>query len=92
MRKEVEESEADERNLDIKIKKKQEELERTEKRLKSLENVRPQFMDEVDKLEKVHSLTHSLTHLLTHSLTHLLIYLLRNYNEYMIFIWRNIVI
>ena len=46
-RKECEELEADERNIDSKIKKKQEELDRTEKRLKSLENVRPQFMDEV---------------------------------------------
>ena len=46
-RKECEELEADERNMDSKIKKKQEELDRTEKRLKSLENVRPQFMDEV---------------------------------------------
>ena len=88
MRKEVEESEADERNLDVKIKKKQEELERTEKRVKSLENVRPQFMDEVDKLEKVrvnlltHSstysltVTYSLTHILTHSHTHSLTYAL----------------
>lgn len=46
-RKECEELEADERNIDSKIKKKQEELDRTEKRLRSLENVRPQFMDEV---------------------------------------------
>jgi len=52
LRKESEELEADERNIDTKIKKKQEELERTEKRLRSLENVRPQFMDEVEKLEK----------------------------------------
>ena len=51
-RKETVELEADEKNLDSKIKKKQEELERTEKRLRSLENVRPQFMDEVEKLEK----------------------------------------
>jgi clusterin-associated protein 1 len=52
MRKECEELDADERNTEVKIKKKQEELERTEKRLRSLENVRPQFMDEVEKLEK----------------------------------------
>lgn len=52
MRKECEELEADERNTEVKIRKKQEELERTEKRLRSLENVRPQFMDEVEKLEK----------------------------------------
>lgn len=51
-RKECEETEADERNLEAKIRKKQEELERTEKRLKSLENVRPQFMEEAEKLEK----------------------------------------
>jgi len=44
--------EADERNLESKIKKKQEELERTEKRLKSLESVKPQFMEEAEKLEK----------------------------------------
>ena len=44
--------EADEKNLEAKIRKKQEELERAEKRLRSLENVRPQFMDEVEKLEK----------------------------------------
>ena len=43
---------ADERNIESKISKKQEELERTEKRLKSLENVRPQFMEEAEKLEK----------------------------------------
>jgi clusterin-associated protein 1 len=53
MKKECEELEQDERNIDMKIKKKQEELERTEKRLRSLENVRPQFMDEVEKLGKV---------------------------------------
>lgn len=34
----------------MKIIKKQEELERSEKRYKSLENVRPQFMDEVKLL------------------------------------------
>jgi clusterin-associated protein 1 len=51
-RKECEELEADEKNIEIKIKKKKEEYERTEKRLKNLENVRPQFMDEVEKLEK----------------------------------------
>jgi clusterin-associated protein 1 len=52
MRKECEELEADERNIESKIRKKQEELERSEKRLRSLESVRPQFMDETDKLEK----------------------------------------
>ncbi len=52
LRKESDELSADERNIEVKIRKKQEELERTEKRLKSLESVRPQFMDEVQKLEK----------------------------------------
>lgn len=42
----------DEKNIESKIRKKQEELERTEKRLRSLENVRPQFMDEQEKLER----------------------------------------
>lgn len=50
-RKECEELEADEKSMDVKIKKKQEELERTEKRLRSLENVRPQFVEEAEKLE-----------------------------------------
>jgi Clusterin-associated protein-1 len=49
-RKECEELEADERNIEMKIIKKQEELERSEKRYKSMENVRPQFMDEVKML------------------------------------------
>jgi clusterin-associated protein 1 len=52
MKKETEELTADERNIEAKIRKKQEELERTEKRLRSLESVRPQFMDEVERLEK----------------------------------------
>lgn len=44
--------ELDEKNIEAKIRKKQEELERTEKRLRSLESVRPQFMDEQEKLER----------------------------------------
>ena len=52
MKKEGDELDSDERNIELKIRKKQEELERTEKRMKSLESVRPQFMDEVEKLEK----------------------------------------
>jgi chromosome segregation ATPase len=44
-----------------KIQKKQEELERTEKRLRSLENVRPQFMDEVEKLEKERGGSYNMT-------------------------------
>ena len=42
---------ADERALDAKIKKKKNELERHEKRLSSLQNVQPAFMDEYEKLE-----------------------------------------
>jgi len=41
----------DEKNLDTKIKKKKQELERCNKRLSSLTNVRPAFMDEYEKLE-----------------------------------------
>eukprot|EP00397_Hematodinium_sp_SG-2012_P034129 GEMP01036560.1.p1 GENE.GEMP01036560.1~~GEMP01036560.1.p1 ORF type:complete len:430 (+),score=78.83 GEMP01036560.1:114-1292(+) len=41
----------DEKNLDGKIKKKKQELERCNKRLASLTNVRPAFMDEYEKLE-----------------------------------------
>ena len=44
--------EHEELNLETKIKKRQEELERMEKRLRSLDNVRPQFLEEQDKLEK----------------------------------------
>lgn len=52
MKRQCEDLEADEKNLDLKIKKKQSELERHEKRLKSLQTVRPAFMDEYEKLEK----------------------------------------
>ena len=41
----------DEAELDTKIKKKQQDLERGEKRLKSLKAVRPAFMDEYERLE-----------------------------------------
>jgi len=41
----------DEKNLDSKIKKKRQELDRCHKRLASLTNVRPAFMDEYEKLE-----------------------------------------
>merc|ERR1711865_122494 len=43
--------EEDEKNLEAKIEKKRQELERTQKRLKSLQAVRPQHMDEYEKLE-----------------------------------------
>lgn len=46
------ELEAEEKALATKIKKAQTDLERAEKRLKSLHNVRPAFMDEYEKLEK----------------------------------------
>lgn len=42
---------SDEANLEAKIEKKKAELERNQKRLKSLESVRPAFMDEYEKLE-----------------------------------------
>nr|CCA23227.1 clusterinassociated protein 1 putative [Albugo laibachii Nc14] len=46
------ELEAEEKALTAKIKKAQVDLERSEKRLRSLQNVRPAFMDEYEKLEK----------------------------------------
>ncbi|KAG7400387.1 Clusterin-associated protein 1 [Phytophthora boehmeriae] len=48
----VVELEAEEKALAAKIKKAQTDLERSEKRLKSLQHVRPAFMDEYEKLEK----------------------------------------
>jgi len=39
------------KTLEAKIKKKQSELERNDKRLKSLQSVRPAFMDDYEKLE-----------------------------------------
>jgi len=42
----------DEESLQEKISKKQADLDRCKKRLKDLENVRPAFMDEFEKLEK----------------------------------------
>lgn len=41
----------DEKNLEAKIEKKRKELERTQVRLKSLQSVRPQYMDEYEKME-----------------------------------------
>lgn len=43
---------SDEANLEAKIEKKQLELERNRKRLRSLQSVRPAFMDEYEKLEQ----------------------------------------
>eukprot|EP01112_Ceratiomyxa_fruticulosa_P019605 TRINITY_DN6460_c0_g1_i2.p1 TRINITY_DN6460_c0_g1~~TRINITY_DN6460_c0_g1_i2.p1 ORF type:complete len:458 (-),score=123.84 TRINITY_DN6460_c0_g1_i2:89-1462(-) len=42
---------ADEANLEAKIEKKKGELERTKQRLRSLQGVRPAFMDEYERLE-----------------------------------------
>jgi len=46
-----EEFQKDEKNLEAKIKKKKQELDRCTKRLSSLASVRPAFMDEYEKLE-----------------------------------------
>ena len=43
---------SDEANLEMKIEKKKQELERNQKRLRSLANVRPAFMDEYERLEE----------------------------------------
>ena len=42
---------SDEANLEVKIEKKKQDLERNQKRLRSLANVRPAFMDEYERLE-----------------------------------------
>lgn len=47
----VENLAADESSLEAKIEKKKADLERSKNRLKSLQEVRPQFMDEYEKLE-----------------------------------------
>jgi clusterin-associated protein 1 len=52
MEKMVENLKTDEATLEGKIKRKRDELERAEKRIKTLENVRPAFMDEYEQLEK----------------------------------------
>eukprot|EP00929_Paragymnodinium_shiwhaense_P024579 TRINITY_DN1507_c0_g2_i1.p1 TRINITY_DN1507_c0_g2~~TRINITY_DN1507_c0_g2_i1.p1 ORF type:complete len:447 (+),score=151.93 TRINITY_DN1507_c0_g2_i1:172-1512(+) len=48
----TEELQRDEKNLEGKIKKKRQELDRCRKRLLSLVNVRPAFMDEYEQLEQ----------------------------------------
>lgn len=48
----LEQSLADQQNLISKIEKKQVEYERAQKRLKSLSKVRPQYMDEFQKIEQ----------------------------------------
>ncbi|ETV98338.1 hypothetical protein H310_09034 [Aphanomyces invadans] len=52
MERQCSELDAEEKALGAKIKKAQGDLERSEKRLKSLQNVRPAFMEEYEKLEK----------------------------------------
>ncbi len=52
MLKYVQNLENDERTLDERIKKKTLDLERAEKRLKTISNVKPAFMDEYERLEK----------------------------------------
>lgn len=52
LKKMSEELQRDEKSLEQKIKKKRQELERCKKRLTSLVNVRPAFMDEYDQLEQ----------------------------------------
>eukprot|EP00448_Togula_jolla_P009062 CAMPEP_0170602680 /NCGR_PEP_ID=MMETSP0224-20130122/18518_1 /TAXON_ID=285029 /ORGANISM="Togula jolla, Strain CCCM 725" /LENGTH=403 /DNA_ID=CAMNT_0010927531 /DNA_START=165 /DNA_END=1376 /DNA_ORIENTATION=+ len=47
-----EELQRDEKNLDQKIRKKKQELDRCKKRLSSLVNVRPAFMDEYEQIEQ----------------------------------------
>ena len=41
----------DETELDSKIKRRKQELERAEKRLKGIENVKPEYQDEYERLE-----------------------------------------
>ncbi|XP_031416749.1 clusterin-associated protein 1 homolog [Clupea harengus] len=43
---------SDEQSLDVKIEKKKQELERNQKRLQTLQSVRPAFMDEYEKIEE----------------------------------------
>lgn len=52
MEKMLEELENDEKTLEAKIKKRQGEFERAEKRMKSLQTVRPGYMDEYERLEQ----------------------------------------
>ena len=51
LQRQCEELESDKKTLRLKIQKKQGELERNDKRLKSLQSVRPAFMDEYERLE-----------------------------------------
>ena len=42
----------DEAELDSKIKRRKQELERSEKRLKGIENVKPEYQEEYERLEQ----------------------------------------
>merc|ERR1719198_978804 len=52
MKQMTEDLQRDEKQLEGKIKKKRQELDRCQKRLSSLVNVRPAFMDEYEQLEQ----------------------------------------
>ncbi len=47
----MEELERNEKTLDMRIEKKKQDLERHEKRLSTLQNVRPAYMDEYERLQ-----------------------------------------
>lgn len=51
LERQCEELESDKKTLKLKIQKKQGELERNDKRLRSLQSVRPAFMDDYERLE-----------------------------------------
>jgi len=52
LERQCEEMKADKKSLEAKIKKKKSELERGEKRLRSIQTLRPHFMDEYEALEQ----------------------------------------
>ena len=52
LEKQVKDLDSDTKSLERKIKKRRNDLERNKKRLKSLQTVRPAFMDEYEKLER----------------------------------------
>ena len=51
METQLDELEMNEKTLDSKIEKKKQELERNEKRLSTLQSVRPAYMDEYERLQ-----------------------------------------
>jgi clusterin-associated protein 1 len=52
MKKYVKNLEKDEKTLDEKIKKRSLDLDRAEKRLKTINNVKPAYMEEYERLER----------------------------------------